>query len=348
MAAAQKILLVDDEQDFLDFYLEVLAKLPSRPEIQACKSGEQALALLATQPFALLICDLQMPHMDGLELVSLVRRGYPKLRIVAVTALLDQPYRARAYALGVDLFWQKPTNNFEIRVFLDCIESLLGRADGQPQTGIRNRSIQEVLRWECMAERSSKVKLFTRRGEGTVWIEHGEIIDAVVGALSGKEALWDVLSCGTAEYQALPLEPRPRTIYEPYRTLLSAPPVGQQESPPIPVQGKPEPVKAEPAPAQAQPAPPLPPAVTPFPEIPAELSGTGQLATWMVKSTRAFRILGEQLSAGRLKQLEGLGPDRHVTVSVNGDLTVCAGFHRSADVDQVRKTLQQIVQKWSS
>src|SRR6266480_8027221 len=127
MESCYKILLLDDDPELLEMYKEMLSKLPSRPEVHAASTGARALALLEAEPFRLLVCDLKMPKMDGLQVLSIVRRKFPELRTVALTAVPDEQFRSRAYALGVDLFWHKPTTEQEIKMFLECLESLLGR-----------------------------------------------------------------------------------------------------------------------------------------------------------------------------------------------------------------------------
>src|SRR3989442_8425887 len=127
MDTRHKILLLDDDPDLLDMYREILAQLSGRPEIRTASSGARAMALLEAEPFRLLICDLKMPKMDGLQVLSIVRRKYPQLRTVVLTSVMDEQFRSRVYALGVDMFWQKPTSDAEIKMFLECLESLLGR-----------------------------------------------------------------------------------------------------------------------------------------------------------------------------------------------------------------------------
>ena len=65
-----------------------------------------------------------MPKMDGLQVLSIVRRKYPELRTVVLTSVMDEQFRSRVYGLGVDLFWQKPGSGEEIKQFLECLESL--------------------------------------------------------------------------------------------------------------------------------------------------------------------------------------------------------------------------------
>src|SRR6185503_12759529 len=73
-----KILLVDDDKDLLDLYQEMLSQLPSKPEIATSTSGARALAMLDNEPCSVLVCDLNMPKMDGLQVLSIVRRKFPE------------------------------------------------------------------------------------------------------------------------------------------------------------------------------------------------------------------------------------------------------------------------------
>ncbi len=86
MDTRPKILLADDDPDLLDLYRQILGQLPSRPEVHTAGSGARAMAMLEAEPFQLLICDLKMPKMDGLQVLAIVRRKYPQLRTVALTA----------------------------------------------------------------------------------------------------------------------------------------------------------------------------------------------------------------------------------------------------------------------
>src|SRR3974377_2109600 len=58
MADRPKILLLDDDQDLLDLYKEILSQLPTRPEIFTSSNGPRAIAMMESEPFTLLVCDL--------------------------------------------------------------------------------------------------------------------------------------------------------------------------------------------------------------------------------------------------------------------------------------------------
>src|SRR5215831_74973 len=186
MAECHKILLVDDDPKLLDVYQQTLRALPSKPEIETATSGSRAMALLESEQFRLLICDLKMPKMDGLQVLSIVRRKYPSLRTVALTAEKDEQFRTRAYALGVDLFWQKPASEQEIRMFLDCLESLLGPEAGGGFRGVQSKSLVDIIQLECLSQSSSVLRITNGPHTGKIFIQNGELIDAEVGSLVGE------------------------------------------------------------------------------------------------------------------------------------------------------------------
>src|SRR5437773_10778135 len=126
MPTQQKILLADDEQDFLDLYQEMLSQhLSSLPDVRTATTGSRALSMLESEKYALLILDLQMPKMDGLQVLAIARRKFPELRVVILTGLRDEQFRTRAYAMGVDQFWIEPESDQEMGLFMESIETLL-------------------------------------------------------------------------------------------------------------------------------------------------------------------------------------------------------------------------------
>ncbi|HEU4407395.1 MAG TPA: response regulator, partial [Polyangiaceae bacterium] len=122
------VLLVDDRPANLLALEGLLGPLEART-VQA-SSGEEALARLAADEFALVVLDVQMPALDGLETLARLRereRG-PKTPVLFVTAGGADPARvARAYQLGAVDFIAKPLDPDALRakvaVFLELYEA---------------------------------------------------------------------------------------------------------------------------------------------------------------------------------------------------------------------------------
>ena len=141
MATPPKILLQDDNPDFLSTLRDMLgSNLPSRPDVRVATTAMRALSMLETEPYSLLIEDLHLPHMDGLQVLSIARRKYPQMRTVVLTGLKEEQFRSRAYAMGVDQYWVKPTSDQEMSLLMESIESLLSREAEGGFRGIQRKN----------------------------------------------------------------------------------------------------------------------------------------------------------------------------------------------------------------
>ena len=216
-----KILILDDETDWLEMCREMLAQLPSQPEIRTATTGAKAVSQLDAEPYRLLICDLKMPRIDGLQVLAIVRRRFPDLRTVVLTSLEDEEFRSRAYALGVDLFWLKSDMQQNMRMFLDCLESLLGRDMADGFRGIQNKSLIDIIQMECLSRNSTLLRLTRGPLVAKIWIQDGELIDAEVQGAHGEAAFQKILYWKSGTFENLPPEPtRPRAIQKSVSALL--------------------------------------------------------------------------------------------------------------------------------
>ena len=198
MESRYRILLLDDDPEVLDMYKEMLSHLPSRPEVHTATSGNRALSLLEADQFRLLLCDLKMPKMDGLQVLSIVRRRFPEIRTVVVTAISDEEFRSRAYALGVDLFWLKPDTHQNMKMFLECLESLLGRDTENGFRGVQSKSLMDIVQMECLSQISLVLRMTRGALVGKIWIQAGELIDAEApGARGALEDVGERLALAT-------------------------------------------------------------------------------------------------------------------------------------------------------
>jgi CheY-like chemotaxis protein len=364
MANQHKILLLDDDEQILELYQELLRALPSQPEVHVSNSGARAIALLESEPFSLLITDLRMPKMDGLQVLSIVRRKYPHLRIVVLTGVLDEEYRSRSYALGVDMFWQKPANTEEFQLFKDCIESLLGR-EVQSEGGFRgmqSKSLVDLIQLECLSQSSAVLQISQGGVSGRIWVQQGEIIDAAAASFTGEEAFKEILSWKSGNFEIKPPEPEhPRAIHNSAQGLLldSAQALDEERG---------QQTGAEtPAPAEAGSAAPANSALAPLarfegveflltmPEdekAPCDswgLENANEVAVWARAAHKRLRGLEEKIGGGELAQVTGFGLQRHWGLSARPHKgLLCAGFRRTLPKDKVEETMKHIFNKWGA
>ncbi len=351
MPARQKILILDDEHDILEIYQEILARLPSQPEIHTADNGARALALLESESFSLLLADLRMPQMDGFQVLAIVRRKFPALRVVVITGAEDEQFRARAYGMGVDLYVEKPKTGKEIINFVDCIESLLERETQGGFRGVQSKTLVDIIQLECLTQASVILKITSAGGDGRIWIMKGEIIDAATGDLLGKEAFLELLSWKAGNFEILPSEmPRPRTIFASYEGLLMETAQTMDESGMTGGLAGGGAVTGLASYSRFK-GVQFVLAVDAADKSQQEHWGCEEpdrMAEWIQKNAQALRGLGDKLEAGELTDIEGLGPQRHVAVLVGDDECLGVGFTRSALLPHIRETMKQIEAKWAS
>jgi DNA-binding NtrC family response regulator len=116
------ILLVDDEGLVLGSLKRCLRGEDYRSYTAA--NAWEALGLLDKVPFAVAVCDLAMPDMDGHRLLSIMRERHPQVVRVVLTGLPDQDSAVRAINDGeIFRFLTKPWDDDELRdVILDALE----------------------------------------------------------------------------------------------------------------------------------------------------------------------------------------------------------------------------------
>ena len=357
--ARHRILLLDDDPDLLEVYREILGRLPSKPEIHTATSGARALSLLTSEPFSLLLCDLKMPKMDGLQVLTIVRRKFPQLRTAVLTCILDEQFRTRAYAMGIDLFLEKPNSSKEIAFLLDCIESLLDREQSGGFRGVQSKSLIDIIQLECLSQSSSVLKITQGSVEGRIWIQSGEIIDAATEALTGVEAFHRILGWKSGSFEMLPEEPgRVRTVFSSYQGLLleTVQVIDEARSQDLGASGETAP--------DGKTGGDLPLLeLSRFHGVEFVLSVSAHdrsatqswgldsadaLAAWTQGTMEGLRALGETLQAGVLNRVDGRGPMQNIAAASRGERELCVGFYRSLPIETVRETMQRIVTKWAS
>ncbi|MGH7952636.1 MAG: response regulator [Limisphaerales bacterium] len=221
MDTQHKILILDDDTDWLELCREMLLELPSKPDVRTASTATRALALLESEPFRLLVCDLKMPRMDGLQMLSIVRRKFPELRTVVLSGLEDDEFRSRTYALGVDLFWLKTDMQRNIKMFAECLESLLGTGDSGGFRGIQSKSLMDIIQMECLSRNSAVLRITRGPLVAKLWLQDGELVDAEVEGARGEAAFQRIFAWKSGTFENLPAEPdHERTITKPINALL--------------------------------------------------------------------------------------------------------------------------------
>lgn len=110
--AGNKILLVDDEESIvkaLQYSFE-----QEGYDVMTASSGEEAVEIIQVQDFDMLITDLSLPGIDGIEVLPIAKKNNPDLGVIFLTGYGDTPSAIEALRLGADDYLQKPCDTEEL------------------------------------------------------------------------------------------------------------------------------------------------------------------------------------------------------------------------------------------
>lgn len=119
---AKNILIVDDEPKVGYFLKESVESLGPDYTVSHVRSAEDALTALARTPYDLVVTDLRMPGLTGLDLIGRVRHEQPFLPAILITAYGSDEVAAAARRLQTTHYFTKP---FRIEEFLQAVQDSL-------------------------------------------------------------------------------------------------------------------------------------------------------------------------------------------------------------------------------
>src|SRR5579883_2189304 len=177
-APAISILFVDDDPDVLRAIHRALQGSPY--EVICANGAGDALAVLECRPIDVLVADVDMPEMTGLELAQIARRDHPQTLRMLLTghATLDKAVRAINDG-EVVRFFAKPFDADVFRETLDGLADRIRKLRGEIEAAGRNARRQDLYRW------------LDSRFPGTTFVERntiGEVVIDVLGLIAAIDA----------------------------------------------------------------------------------------------------------------------------------------------------------------
>jgi len=115
-----KLLLVDDEESLLLLIRDELEN--SGYDVDTAESGEKALEILSKKKFAIVVLDIMMPGIDGLEVLKNIRQQGLKSKVVLLTGVNELKIARDSLALGANDFLMKP---YDFNTLKTCLERVM-------------------------------------------------------------------------------------------------------------------------------------------------------------------------------------------------------------------------------
>jgi DNA-binding NarL/FixJ family response regulator len=109
---AQKVsvLIVDDHTIFRTGMKNIVRKLPLIDRIQEASNGNEAIAIVETSDVDLILLDIEMPHMNGIDTAKYMKKNHPQVRIIMISFHNDKELFLQLYKIGVEGYLVKNTS----------------------------------------------------------------------------------------------------------------------------------------------------------------------------------------------------------------------------------------------
>jgi CheY-like chemotaxis protein len=206
-----QVLFVDDSMAFLELFSELCREYSQQTwKIHKATSADAALALLKDTVMDLVLLDVGMPMLDGLQLLGLINRRHPGLKIAMMTGIATEARRADALANGAELFLEKPVTADGMRSVFNMLQDVIMWSRDGFTGALRQVNLQEVIQVECNGRHSSILEIRNPEMAGQIYIDAGAITHAVVGSQTGRPAFYRLLGLRGGDFQMKPFKAPPQ------------------------------------------------------------------------------------------------------------------------------------------
>lgn len=218
-----QVLFVDDDRAFLQVIRDLFVSWSEDAwQVYCAESADEALGILKTRKIDLIVVDVNMPVLDGIQFIRILNRRYPHLKKAVITGFATEEKRSTCLTEGAELFIEKPRSADGLKSVFTMLCELVSWT---PQKGfqgvLRQVGLYDVIQMECLGRNSSILEIHNRQIRGRIYIEDGKIVHATAGDTVGHDAFQKLLSLASGEFQLQPFEPpSERTIEGSWEFLL--------------------------------------------------------------------------------------------------------------------------------
>ena len=111
-----RILIIEDDEEMRALLRDLL--LEDGIEFDSAESGSEAIQKLAEEPFDLVITDIRMPGLTGLDILPGIKKLQPETRVIVITAFGSEEVRRKSFDRGAMAYLEKPINMDRLKTLI--------------------------------------------------------------------------------------------------------------------------------------------------------------------------------------------------------------------------------------
>lgn len=192
----KSVLLVDDEKNFLLSLAEMLKDSEDEFSIKTAENGKEAAAIIDEGKIDLVVTDLNMPEMDGFELMAHISQVNSEMPVIAMTAYGTPEMESRLRNMGAFQYIEKPIDfDSLLRKIKDGLKA--GSTKGHV-AGISLPSFMQLLELD---KKTCTLHIKSGLHRGDMYFKQGELISARTGKLTGQVAAFEIINWDNSEIE---------------------------------------------------------------------------------------------------------------------------------------------------
>jgi DNA-binding response OmpR family regulator len=194
-----------------------LSKDRDKYEVMIANNGREALGLLKKDKIDLVISDIRMPDINGLDLLVRIKMEHPQTKVIIMTAYGSSDVQKEANRRGSLFYIEKP---FEINDIRKIIIDLIGKKKGF-QGKVFDVQLTDIIQMNCLGRLTTALVITRNVEKGVIYFNEGEIIHAECGEKKGSDAFYRILSWDEGEFISnIGFIPPVQTIFQSWEHLL--------------------------------------------------------------------------------------------------------------------------------
>jgi len=194
-ADTRRIVLVDDEEVLAWSLSTRLARVRPQFRVDTANDGDSALAKVRSAPTDLLVADVRMPGMSGIDLILAARREQPRLPVVIMTAFRT-PDVQRIVNAPFTGFLEKP---FEFERLLELVDEALRPVGFSGAISVQ--TLPDIVQLYALSSATGVLEVAQGSKEGRLWFDRGAILHATAPELVGDAAFYEIMMWSGGEFR---------------------------------------------------------------------------------------------------------------------------------------------------
>ncbi len=193
----KKVLVVDDEEDLTWSIQKNLSKDKDQYELICVNDAEQALGVMSQLPVDLVVSDIKMPGMSGLDLLLKIREKYHTTKVIIMTAYGSADVQREATERGSLYYIEKP---FEIEELRNLIQQALLEKKGFDGK-VTDFQLSDLIQMNVLGRMVAALVVTRGDERGVLYFSDGNVIHAECGSLMGDEAFYRILQWEDGKFE---------------------------------------------------------------------------------------------------------------------------------------------------